>query len=225
MAKILIVEDEEHIREILKEYLTFEGYEFDEAEDGLVALEKLKQDTFDLVLLDVMMPRVDGVAVLRELRKTQVTPVILLTARGEEYDKLFGFELGADDYIVKPFSPREVMARVKAVIHRTQGDNQPKAEQQRISIAGVEVDLAARDVFVDGKRVSVTPKEFDLLAFLCRNKRQVFSREQLLSKVWGYDYFGEDRTVDTHIKMLRNSLGKYRDVVKTVWGIGYKIED
>ncbi len=223
MAKILVVDDEAGIRDIIKEYLQFEGYEYNEAANGMEALDILKKEDFDLVVLDIMMPKLDGVTVLKEMRKTKATPVIMLTARGEEYDKLFGFELGADDYVVKPFSPRELMARIKSILKRVSAEQASPVVNQLI-FDQLVIDVAARDIYIDGEKLNVTPKEFDLLLYLCRNKNIVLSRNQILAEVWGYDFFGDDRTVDTHIKMLRSSMGQYRDVIKTVWGIGYKFE-
>lgn len=225
MAKILVVDDEQNIRNIIKEYLEFEGFEYSEAENGIEALSKISKEKFDLVLLDIMMPKVDGIKVLKEIRSEGDTPVILLTARAEEYDKLFGFELGADDYIVKPFSPKEVMARIKAILSRSAGKSAKDTRAEIIEIGGIKINVDARDIFIDGEKAQLTPKEFDLLIYLVRNKNIVLNREKLLSEVWGYDFFGDDRTVDTHIKMLRNSLGAYRDYIKTVWGVGYKFED
>ena len=199
MAKILIVDDEPRIRELIREHLQYAGYVCEEAGDGSAALSLLSGGGFDLVILDVMMPFMDGMTCLREMRARHInTPVIILTARGEEYDKLAGLEGGADDYVVKPFSPRELVARVKAVPSHT--------------------------VRVAGEDVSLTPKEFDLLVFLASNKGIALSREKILQKVWNYDYFGEDRTVDTHVKMLRGHLGKCRGYIATVWGIGYKFD-
>ena len=223
MYKILVVDDEERIRDILKEYLEFEGMECTEAEDGITAINAVKEKKLDLVLLDIMMPRVDGFTALREIRKFSQVPVIMLSARGEEYDKLFGFEMGVDDYITKPFSPKEVVARIKAVLKRSGSLDAPKSNV--IKIAGVEIDENSRKVMVDGNRATLTPKEFDILVYMAKNKGIVLSREKILEKIWGYEFFGEDRTVDTHIKMLRNSLGPYRNLIKTVWSVGYKLEE
>ncbi|MBR3943267.1 MAG: response regulator transcription factor [Clostridia bacterium] len=223
MNKILVVDDEERIRDILKEYLEFEGMECVEAEDGIGAINAVKQGRFDLVLLDIMMPKVDGFTALREIRKFSQVPVIMISARGEEYDKLFGFEMGVDDYITKPFSPKEVVARIKAVLKRSGTADAPKTNV--IKIAGVEIDENSRKVTVDGNLTSLTPKEFDILLYMAKNKDIVLSREKILEKIWGYEFFGEDRTVDTHIKMLRNSLGPYRNIIKTVWSVGYKLEE
>lgn len=224
MSKILVVDDEEKIRDIIKEYLEFEGFEYIEAENGVEAINILKKEQVDLVLLDVMMPKIDGIKVLKEIRAKGNTPVILLTARAEEYDKLFGFELGADDYIVKPFSPREVMARIKAIIARSGPKSQQREENEIIEFPGIKIDISARELLIDGEKKQMTPKEFDLLVFLVKNRNVVLTRERILSEVWSYDFFGDDRTVDTHIKMLRNTLGQYRDYIATVWGVGYKFE-
>ena len=220
MAKILIVDDEERIRDIIKEYFDFEQFEYDEASDGIEALGKIKADEFDCVILDIMMPKVDGFTVLREIRKFTQVPVIMLSARGEEYDKLFGFEMGVDDYITKPFSPKELVARIKAVLKRSS----KQTGESTLKIGGIEIDENGRKVLVDGNVVNLTPKEFDLLVYMLKNKGVVLSREKILEKIWGYEFFGDDRTVDTHIKMLRNSIGPYRDYIKTIWSIGYKLE-
>ena len=169
------------------------------------------------------MPRLDGYSACKEIRKHKNIPIIMLSARGEEYDKLFGFELGIDDYVVKPFSPKELMARIRAVLNRKQAVTEEPASQ-RLKFDGLEIDLAGREVYVDGKRASMTPKEYDLLFYLVKNKGLALTRDKLLEKVWGYDFFGDDRTVDTHIKMLRNSLGKYRTFIVTLRGMGYKFE-
>lgn len=221
MYKLLIVDDEEKIREVLKEYATFEGYEVVEAKDGMEAVNICKEETFDLIIMDVMMPKLDGFSAYKEIRKSADIPVIMLSARSEEYDKLFGFEIGADDYVVKPFSPKEVMARVKAIINR----HKPEKKDEIIKIDGLEIDIAGRNVFVDGVRADMTPKEYELLFYLVRNKNIALSREKLLTDVWGFDFFGDDRTIDAHIKMLRTSLGKYRDHIVTLRGLGYKFEE
>ena len=221
MYNVLIVDDEAGIRDIIKEYLEFEEFGFDEAGDGLEAIEKLRKTTFDAVVLDIMMPKVDGFTALREIRKFSQVPVIMLSARGEEYDKLFGFELGVDDYVTKPFSPKELVARIKSIIKRA---NPEPSSDGIITVAGIEIDENGRKVLIDGKTISLTPKEFDILLFMVKNKNVVLSREKILEKLWGYEFFGDDRTVDTHIKMLRDSIGPYRDFIQTVWGIGYKFE-
>lgn len=221
--KLLIVDDEQMIREVVKEYAEFEGYTTKEAKDGMEAVEICRQEDFDLILMDIMMPRLDGFSACKEIRKTKNIPVIMLSARGEEYDKLFGFEIGIDDYVVKPFSPKELMARVKAVLNRVNSSDE-KSSNDVFEYKGLTIDFTARDVFVDGKKAQMTPKEYDLLFFLTKNINIAMSREKLLEEVWGYDFYGDDRTVDTHIKMLRNSLGEYRNLIVTLRGMGYKFE-
>lgn len=220
--KLLIVDDEANIRRVVREYAEFEGYESDEAEDGMMAVSMAKETDYDMIIMDIMMPRLDGFSACKEIRKTKDTPVIMLSARGEEYDKLFGFELGIDDYVVKPFSPKELMARVKAVSKRREL-SKPQIPA-RLNFEGLEIDMAGREVYVDGKKANMTPKEYDLLFFLVRNQNLALTRDKLLEEVWGYDFFGDDRTVDTHIKMLRNSLGPYRKFIITLRGMGYKFE-
>ena len=215
--KILIVDDEEGIRTIIREYCINSNYETDEAENGMVALDKLKSNDYDLMILDIMMPNMDGFSMLKELPKEKHIPTIVLSARGEEYDKLSGFDLGIDDYITKPFSPKELMARVKAILNRTN-----KELTDLYVYKTLEINYLSHTVKVDDKLLNLTPKEFDILVYLINNKNIAISREQLLSSVWGYDFYGDDRTVDTHIKMLRNNLGKYRDNIVTVRGLGYK---
>lgn len=220
MYNILIVDDEERIRDIIKEYLDYENFSYKEASDGLDAIEKVKNNAFDVIVLDIMMPKVDGFTVVREIRKISSVPVIMLSARGEEYDKLFGFEMGVDDYITKPFSPKELVARIKAVLKRCSKEK----NESILKIKGIEVDENGRKVLVDNKPITLTPKEFDILVYMIKNENIVLSREKILSQIWGYEFFGDDRTVDTHIKMLRNSLGPYRNYIKTIWSIGYKLE-
>lgn len=219
MAKILIVDDEQNIREIIREYAEFEGYETAETDDGMKAVKMAKEENYDLIVMDVMMPKLDGYSAVKEIRKFSDVPVIILSARVEEYDKLFGFEIGVDDYVTKPFSPKELMARISAVLKRFR----PK-KKEVIKSDGLEIDMAGRNVYVDGKKVEMTPKEYELLFYLVENNGIAISREKLLSNVWGYDFYGDDRTVDTHIKMLRSSLGNYRDKIVTLRGLGYKIE-
>lgn len=223
MAKILIVDDEQNIREGLKEFAEFEGYQVEEAVDGMDAVVKCKANDYDAIILDVMMPRLDGFSACKEIKKIKDIPVLMLSARGEEYDKLFGFEMGIDDYVVKPFSPKEIMARLNVIISRhKQGEK--TQQNQHIVIKGIDIDVSARKVFIDGNRIDLTPKEYDLLLFLIKNKNIALSRNQLLSEVWGYEFFGDDRTVDTHIKMLRSSIDPYRDLISTVRGVGYIFE-
>lgn len=221
--KILIVDDEKNIRNVIKEYAKFDGFETFEAEDGMQAVEMCRTQDFDLIIMDIMMPKLDGYSAVREIRKTKQIPVIMLTARGEEYDKLFGFELGVDDYVTKPFSPKELLARIRAVMKRSAAPA-PAGDNNVLKFEGLEINMSGREVFVDGKPVSLTPKEYDLLFYLVRNKGIALSREKLLEEVWGYDFYGDDRTVDTHIKMLRNSLGDYRKFIVTLRGMGYKFD-
>lgn len=226
MSRLLIVDDEERIRVILKKYAEFEGYETDEAADGMEAVLKVRANDYDLIIMDVMMPELDGFTACREIFKIKQIPVIMLSARGEEYDKIHGFELGIDDYVVKPFSPRELMMRVKAVLGRRSntaaGQGEDNKEVYRID--GLVVDCTARTVMVDGERVNMTPKEYDLLFYMIRNREIALSREKLITEVWGYDYYGDDRTLDTHIKLLRSSLGPYRGYLVTLRGVGYRFE-
>ena len=220
--KVLIVDDEEMIRNVLREYAEFEGYEAREAADGLQAVRICREEDFDVVLMDVMMPGLDGFSAVKEIRKVKDIPVIMLSARGEEYDKLFGFEVGADDYVTKPFSPKEVMARIAAVTKRHKPGMTPSREILRFE--GLEVDMTGRNVTVDGEKVELTPKEYELLFYFVKNRGIALSREKLLSEVWGYDFYGDDRTVDTHVKMLRSNLKSYRRFIVTLRGMGYKFE-
>ena len=222
MSKILVVDDEAKIREVIKEYAEFNGHEVEEAADGMTAVGLVKLNEYDLVIMDIMMPKLDGFSACKELRKVKDVPVIMLSARGEEYDKLFGFELGIDDYVVKPFSPKELMARVNAVLARKQASAAPGP--QVLEFGGLTINIPARAVMVNGKKVELTPKEYDLLFYLVENRNIALSRDKLLSDIWGYDFFGDDRTIDTHIKNLRNNLGEYRDYIVTLRGVGYKFE-
>lgn len=225
MYKILVVDDEENIREVIKEYAEFEGHTVDEASDGMQAIEMAKANDYDIIVMDVMMPRVDGYTACKEIRKFKQTPVLMLSARGEEYDKLFGFELGVDDYVVKPFSPKEVMARINAIVKRNSAAAVPAAAAPETEkFEGLEINFTSRDVYIDGEKANLTPKEYDLLFYLVRNKNIALTRNKLLEEVWGYDFFGDDRTIDTHIKMLRNNLGPYRKFIVTLRGLGYKFE-
>lgn len=218
MYKLLVVDDEAKIREVIRTYAEFEGYEVVEAEDGMEAVDLCKGEDFDVIVMDVMMPRLDGFSAYKEIKKDKDIPVLMLSARGEEYDKLYGFEIGIDDYVVKPFSPKELMARLSVIIKR----HQHVRENHLLEFDGLAIDLDGREVYVDHKPVEMTPKEFDLLVFIAENQNIALSREKLLNKVWGYDFYGDDRTVDTHIKMLRNSIEPYRDYIVTVRGVGYK---
>ena len=223
--RVLVVDDEEKIRNVIKEYAEFEGYEIDEAADGMEAIAKCKTQDYDIIIMDVMMPKLDGFSSIKEIRKIKNIPVIMLSARGEEYDKLFGFEIGVDDYVVKPFSPKELMARINAVITRSKANGTSNAVQEKYVFEGLEIDMLGRNVYVDGVKKDLTPKEYELLLSCVENKNIALYREKILNEVWGYDFFGEDRTVDTHVKMLRNNLGKYRDKIVTVRGMGYKFEE
>ncbi|MGN1000463.1 MAG: response regulator transcription factor [Bacilli bacterium] len=217
--RILVVDDEKLIREVIKEYLLKEKYEVIEAENGQEAIDACNTNDIDLIILDIMMPKMDGYTAYKEIRQNKRIPTIILSARSEEYDKLLGFDLGIDDFLAKPFSPKELVARVKAVSRR----NSDTPEDEFI-YNDLKVDFKGRVISINDKEIKVTPKEFELLSYFIKNKNIAISRETLLNKIWGYDFFGDDRTVDTHIKMLRNSLGKYRDLIVTVRGIGYKLE-
>ena len=219
--KILIVDDESMIRNVLREYVEFEGNEAFEAEDGMQAVKMCRENTFDLVLMDVMMPHLDGYSAVKEIKKIKDVPVIMLSARGEEYDKLFAFEIGVDDYVTKPFSPKEVMARINAVTKRHAAKEN---KNEILKFEGLEIDIAGRNVYVDGVKAELTPKEYELLFYLVRNKGIALTREKLLYDVWGFDFYGDDRTVDTHIKMLRSNLKDYRKFIVTLRGLGYKFE-
>lgn len=219
MLNILIVDDEIRIREVVKEYAKVSGYECKEASNGKEAIEMVKNNDFDCVVLDIMMPELDGFSACKKIKEIKNVPVIMLSARTEEDDKLFSFDMGVDDYVTKPFSPKELMARIKVVTER-----KGKKTNNKFVKDDLVVDFDARDVFIDGKKINMTPKELDLLIYLIKNENIALDREKILSNVWNTDYYGDDRTVDTHIKMLRHSLGKYRDAVKTVRGMGYKFE-
>lgn len=223
MERILVVDDEEKIRAIIRKYGEFEGYEIAEAGDGMEAIRICKEQDFDCVILDIMMPELDGFSTCKEIKKIKDVPVIMLSARGEEYDKIHGFELGIDDYVVKPFSPKELMMRVKVVIGRNHGRNAMTGHEV-FKAEGLMVDFTGRTVSVDGERVDMSPKEYDLLFYLVRNRNIALGRERLITEVWGYDYYGDDRTLDTHIKLLRSSLGSYRKFLVTLRGVGYRFE-
>ncbi|MBQ9907465.1 MAG: response regulator transcription factor [Oscillospiraceae bacterium] len=220
--KILIVDDEINIRNVVKEYAEHEGFKADEAGDGMEAVTMAKAQDYDLIIMDVMMPRLDGFSACKEIRKTKDTPIIILSARDDEYDQQHGFDLGIDDYVTKPFSPPLLMARVKAVVSRRNSSRTNVTEP--MTFEGLEINMSGREVYVDGKRANMTPKEYDLLFYLVKNRNIALTRDKLLEEVWGYDFFGDDRTVDTHIKMLRNSLGEYRKFIVTLRGMGYKFE-
>lgn len=223
MRKILVVDDEEKIRAIIRKYGEFEGYDIAEAKDGMEAVRLCREQDFDVVILDVMMPELDGFSACREIKKSKNIPVIMLSARGEEYDRIHGFELGIDDYVVKPFSPKELMMRVKVVIERN-GPRESLNRHDVFQVEGLCVDFTGRTVSVDGKRADLSPKEYDLLFYLVRNRNIALEREKLITEVWGYDYYGDDRTLDTHIKLLRSSLGEYRRFLVTLRGVGYRFE-
>lgn len=219
MTKLLIVDDEEKIRTLIKKYAVFEGYEVIEAANGFEAIAKCASNTFDLIIMDIMMPELDGYSAVKEIRKTSQTPVIMLSAKGEEYDRIHGFEIGVDDYVVKPFSVRELMMRIAAVIKRTQG-----SDLNEFTYQSLKISFSARTVSVDGEKLHLSPKEYDLLFYLVKNKGIALSREQCLSTVWGYDFYGDDRTLDTHIKTLRKNLGEYGSCIVTCRGVGYRFE-
>ncbi|HIU50064.1 MAG TPA: response regulator transcription factor [Candidatus Limousia pullorum] len=223
MSKILVVDDEFRIRELIKKYAVFEGHTVEEAVDGIQAISICNQQDFDLIIMDVMMPELDGFSACREIRKKKSTPIIMLSARGEEYDKIHGFELGIDDYVVKPFSPRELMLRVNAVLKRT-GGGENGEKRDVFEYKTLHVDFSGRIVTVDGKRAEMTPKEYELFFYMVKNKGLALTREKLISEVWGYDFFGDDRTLDTHIKLLRKSLGPYASCIVTLRGVGYRFE-
>ena len=228
MYNILVVDDEIRIRSIIRKYAEFEGYTVTEAGDGMEAVRLARTGEFDIIVLDIMMPELDGFSACKEIRKTSDTPIIMLSARGEEYDKINGFELGIDDYVVKPFSPRELMLRVEAVMKRVkQRQKEASLENQVLEFDGgaLRVDLTARTVAIDGKRVEMSPKEYDLFFYLLRNRNVALTRERLISEVWGYDFFGDARTLDTHIKLLRKSLGRYSTYIVTLRGVGYRFEE
>ena len=222
MAKILVVDDEAGIRNIIKKYAVFEGYDIAEASDGMQAIDMCRTMQFDLIVMDVMMPELDGFSAVREIKKTSDTPVIMLSARTEEYDKIHGFEIGIDDYVVKPFSPKELMLRIGAILRRTKPQAEPTNEI--IQFGDLTIDYTGRYVYVCGEKVEMTPKEYDLLFYMTRNKNIALTREMLLNNVWGYDFYGDDRTLDTHIKLLRKSLGECSKYLVTLRGVGYRFE-
>lgn len=221
MYQILVVDDEERIREIIKKYALFEGYDVTEAADGMAAVQVCRTRNFDLIVMDIMMPELDGFSACKEIRKNCSTPVIMLSARGEEYDKIHGFELGIDDYVVKPFSPKELMMRISAILKRASSS---EAVRDMVSFGGLTVDFTGRLVYIDGERIEMTPKEYDLFFYLVKNRGIALTREKLINEVWGYDFFGDDRTLDTHIKLLRKSLGEYSNTIVTLRGVGYRFE-
>lgn len=223
MNKLLIVDDEVNIRELIKKYASFEGFEVYEALDGLDAIEKCKNEDFDIVVMDVMMPELDGFSAVKEIRKNKNIPIIMLSARGEEYDRLHGFDLGIDDYVVKPFSPKELMMRVNAILTRYRANYTNNVNKVYI-YENLKIDYSARIVYINNERLDMTPKEYDLLTYLIKNENMAITREELLSKVWGYDFYGDDRTLDTHMKLLRRKLGEYGKNIVTLRGVGYRFE-
>ena len=228
MYKILVVDDEVRVRSIIKKYAEFEGHTVTEAGDGLEAVYFCRNNKFDIVIMDIMMPELDGFSACREIRKISNLPIIMLSARGEEYDRINGFELGIDDYVVKPFSPKELMLRVEAVMRRVKGAPEPVMKSNNIvELDGgrLKADLTARVVCIDGERVEMSPKEYDLFFYLILNRNIALSREKLICDVWGYDFYGDMRTLDTHIKLLRKSLGRYADCIVTLRGVGYRFEE
>lgn len=222
MYKILAVDDEERIRALIRKYAEFEGHEVTEAGDGMEAIKFCREHDFDIIIMDIMMPELDGFSACREIRKFKQTPIIMLSARGEEYDKINGFELGIDDYVVKPFSPKELMLRIDAVMKRSKSP--AETGNEIVTIGSLRADITARDVYVDGKRVEMSPKEYDLFFYMLKNRNIALSREKLITEVWGYDFYGDDRTLDTHIKLLRKSLGECARLIVTLRGVGYRFE-
>ncbi len=223
MAKVLIVDDEPDIVTLIQRYAKREGYEVTSVEDGSEAIEVCRREDFDIIVMDVMMPDTDGFTACRKIREMKDIPVLMLSARGTEYDKLFGFEVGIDDYVTKPFSPKELMARIKVIISRHQSGGTPKSPEL-LKAGGIEIDKLGHTVSIDGEKIDLTAKEYGILLYLVTNRGIVLSRDQILSEVWGYDYFGDDRTVDWQIKLLRGKLGKYRNSIHTIRGAGYKFE-
>ena len=223
MYRLLVADDEESIRRLIKKYAEFEGHTVDEAENGMKAVSMCRTGGYDIAVIDIMMPELDGFSACREIRKFSDIPIIILSARGEEYDKINGFGAGVDDYVVKPFSPKELMMRIDAVMKRAGGTKETPAGV--ITVGGVTADLTARTVTVDGERVEMTPKEYDLLFYLMKNRNIALTREKILTGVWGYDYYGDDRTLDTHMKLLRRSLGEWASLIVTLRGVGYRFED
>ena len=226
MPRILVVDDEPDICQMIRRYAEHDGYETVGVSDGTEAVTICQKEDFDIIIMDVMMPDMDGYAACRKIRENKDIPVLMLSARGEEYDKLFGFEVGVDDYVTKPFSPKELMARINVIIKRhAKPQEKSEKESSALKFGGLEIDTLGHTLFVDGEKVDLTAKEYDVLLYLASNKGIVLTRDQILSAVWGYDYFGEDRTVDWQIKLLRNKLGKYREMIHTVRGVGYKFDE
>ena len=230
MYHILVVDDESRIRSIIRKYAEFEGHTVTDAGDGMEAVLLCRKNSYDLIIMDIMMPELDGFSACREIRKVTNTPIIMLSARGEEYDRINGFEVGVDDYVTKPFSPKELMLRIEAIMKRVKNSADPLSAQKppnmviELDNGGLRADITARLVFIDGQRVEMSPKEYDLFFYLLSNRNIALSREKLLCEVWGYDFYGDARTLDTHIKLLRKSLGKYSHYIVTLRGIGYRFE-
>ena len=225
MYQLLVVDDEAKIRMMIRKYAEFEEFSVTEAEDGMQAVTICRKDPrrFDLIVMDVMMPELDGFSAVREIRKISSTPVLMLSARGEEYDRIHGFELGVDDYVVKPFSPKELIMRIQAIIKRSR-PAESESDRLILQFGGLKIDITGRMVEVDGTRIDLTPKEYDLLFYMAQNRNIALTREQLITNVWGYDFYGDDRTLDTHIKLLRKSLGEYSRMIVTLRGVGYRFE-
>ncbi|MEI7885022.1 MAG: response regulator transcription factor [Clostridia bacterium] len=222
MYKILIVDDEVKIRALIKKYAIFEGHKVVEAENGMAAIELCHKEQFDIIIMDIMMPELDGFSAVKEIRKSKDTPVLMLSARGEEYDKIHGFELGIDDYVVKPFSPKELMMRIDAILKRTQKNISLKHEIYQKD--GFSADFTARKITINGEKIEMSPKEFELVFYLIKNNNIALTREKLITEVWGYDFYGDNRTLDTHIKLLRKSLREYAELITTLRGVGYRFE-
>ncbi len=221
MYKILVVDDEENIRAIIRKYAEFEGYEVQEAQDGMDAVLKCRDQDYDFIIMDIMMPELDGFSACSKIRETKDIPVLMLSARGEEYDKIHGFELGIDDYVVKPFSPKELMMRVNAILQRMKkGGN----DNEVLDFGGLKIDTSAMIVYVDGQKAELSPKGYELLYYMAKNKGIALTREKLITEVWGYDFYGDDRTLDTHIKLLRTALRGHRERIVTLRGVGYRFE-
>lgn len=221
MKRLLIVDDEIRIREMIVKYAKYEGFDCEEASNGFEAVEKSLSKDYDCIIMDIMMPELDGFSACKEIRKKKNTPIIMLSALGEEYDKVHGFDLGIDDYVVKPFSPKELMMRINAILKRVQGSS---IVHEQIQIKGLLIDFTGRIVTIDGEKVDLSPKEYELLSYLIKNRGIALTREKLLQNVWGYDFFGDDRTLDTHIKLLRRNLGEYGQYIVTLRGVGYRFE-
>lgn len=221
---ILVTDDEENIRKFIRKYAEFEGHKVTEAANGMEAISLCRSTTFDIIIMDIMMPELDGFSACREIRKVCDTPILMLSARGEEYDKINGFEIGVDDYVVKPVSPKELMLRIEAIMRRLKHSDDSAQQREMVTIEGLTVDFTGRLVYVDGVKTDMSPKEYDLLFYMIRNRNIALSREKLITEVWGYDFYGDDRTLDTHIKLLRKSLGPYNKFIVTLRGVGYRFE-